>query len=99
MFVFEGNGIVPNLNNEAKDKRRYPFILVLAVITVISFYLLLSNLCYFTYRGDTLDYVTANLPINGFTIFLYILFSINAITSYPIQILCAFEIIEDLKFF
>jgi len=30
---------------------------------------------------------------------IYILFSFNAITSYPVQILCAFEIVEDLKFF
>lgn len=58
MFVFEGNGIVLNLNNEAKDRRKYPNILTAAVATVITFYLLLSMVCYFTYRGETLDYVT-----------------------------------------
>lgn len=55
--------------------------------------------CYFTYRSLSADYITANLDINGFTIFLYILFSANAITSYPVQILCAYQIVEDLKFF
>ena len=28
-----------------------------------------------------------------------ILFCVNAVTSYPLQILCAFEIVEDLPFF
>lgn len=99
MFIFEGNGIVLNLNNEAKDKRKYPNILSGAVVTVIIWYMVLSMVCYFTYRGQAEDYITANLAINGFTIFLYVLFSLNAITSYPVQILCAYEIIEDLKFF
>jgi len=99
MFTFEGNGIVLNLNNEAKDKQKYPRLLVMAIVTIISWYMLLALVCYFNYRGTASDYITANLGINGFTIFLYILFSINTIASYPIQILCAFEIIEDLKFF
>jgi len=46
-----------------------------------------------------MEYVTSNLSISGFTIIIYILFSFNAIASYPVQILCAFEIVEDLKFF
>lgn len=46
-----------------------------------------------------MEYITSNLPINGLSILIYILFSFNALSSYPIQILCAFEIIEDLKFF
>ncbi len=58
MFVFEGNGIVLNLNNEAKDKKKYPNILTAAVLTIILFYLLLSMVCYFTYRGITMDYIT-----------------------------------------
>lgn len=33
------------------------------------------------------------------TIIIDFLFSVNAITSYPIQILCLFEIIEDFEFF
>jgi len=28
-----------------------------------------------------------------------LLFCVNAVTSYPLQILCAFDIIEDLPFF
>eukprot|EP00347_Sterkiella_histriomuscorum_P016583 403352633 len=99
MFIFEGNGIVLNLNHEAKDKKKYPKILTSAVITVITWYMIMTFVCYFTYRGLSMEYITSNLKINGLTIFVYILFSYNAIASYPVQILCAFEIIEELKFF
>lgn len=61
MFIFEGNGIVLNLNNEAKDKSKYPKILVSAVITVIIWYLCLSMVCYSTYRGQTGEFITDNL--------------------------------------
>lgn len=58
MFIFEGNGIVLNLNNEAKDKSKYPKLLVSAVITIILWYLTLSMICYSTYRGKTFDLIT-----------------------------------------
>ena len=35
MFSFEGNGVILNLNNDARDKKRYPKILTLAIITVV----------------------------------------------------------------
>jgi amino acid permease len=50
MFAFEGNGVVINLRSEAKDKKKYPRYLQLAVLTVICWYMILSIICYFTYR-------------------------------------------------
>ena len=99
MFVFEGNGVVINLNAVARNQARYPNILRLAVLAVISWFVLLAMVCYFTYREDSGEYITFNLQITGFTIFINALFNVNAISSYPIQILCAFEIIEELSFF
>ena len=102
MFAFEGNGIVINLKAEAKDKIKYPSILRLSILTIIVWYMILATVCYATYRGSlgSVDYVTEKLlPITGFTILINVLFCLNALTSYPVQILCAFEIIEDLPFF
>lgn len=102
MFAFEGNGIVINLKAEAKDKVKYPSILRLSILTIIVWYMILATVCYATYRGSlgSVDYVTEKLlPITGFTILINVLFCLNALTSYPVQILCAFEIIEDLPFF
>jgi amino acid permease len=101
MFSFEGNGIVINLQAEAKNKGRYPALLRWAVFTIIIWYMILSTVCYATFkkRAETVDYVTQLLPINAFTISIMLLFCANALTSYPVQILCLYEIIEDLSFF
>lgn len=50
MFVFEGNGVVINLNAIASNKKKYPSILKMAVLTVICWFLLLGMVGYFTYR-------------------------------------------------
>jgi amino acid permease len=99
MFSFEGNGVVINLKAEARDKKRYPSLLKAAMITIIIWYMILASMSYLTFKGTAKDYVTSNLDISGFTILIDVLFCINAITSYPLQILCAFEIIEDFAFF
>lgn len=39
------------------------------------------------------------LPVNAFSVILAVFLCINGFTSYPVQILCAFEIIEQFKFF
>ncbi|TNV72261.1 hypothetical protein FGO68_gene13750 [Halteria grandinella] len=101
MFSFEGNGIVINLQAEAQNKKRYPSHLRFAVLTIIIWYMILSTVCYATYRGTagSVDYITQLLPIGPLTIAINLLFCVNAITSYPVQILCAFEIVEELTFF
>jgi solute carrier family 36 (proton-coupled amino acid transporter) len=101
MFSFEGNGIVINLKAAARNKSSYPNILRLAIVVIIIWYMILASISYVTYKDETgkKDYITQNLPITAFTIAIQILFCINALSSYPIQILCAFEIIEDLEFF
>jgi amino acid permease len=101
MFAFEGNGVVINLKAEARDKNRYPVILQLAILSIIVWYMTIGTLSYATFKAETglHDYVTSNLPLSAFTIPINIFFCINTLTSYPIQILCAFEIIEEMPFF
>ncbi len=39
------------------------------------------------------------MPLTAFSIVINVCFCVTAITSYPLQILCAFQIIETLPFF
>jgi hypothetical protein len=56
------------------------------MVTIIVWYMILATVSYATYKDQTgkVDYITANLPLNGLTIAIQILFCINALTSYPI---------------
>lgn len=85
IFVFEGNGVVINLRAESKDKQKYRFMLYLAILTVITWYMLLGTITYITYRSQVMEYISWNLvPINAFTLIINILFCYNALTSYPV---------------
>jgi len=101
MFAFEGNGTVINLRAEARDPEGYPRILRSAVLTIIVCYMVLSTIAYWTYKSETgnNDYIVENLPLSAFTIVINALFCVTAITSYPLQILCTFQVIENVPFF
>lgn len=58
-----------------------------------------ATTCYFTYKSTISDYVTAGLSLNSMTIAVTAYFCINALASYPVQILCVFEIFEEAPFF
>ena len=94
MFVFEGNAVIMNVRSEAKNKERYPYLLVLAIITTLTLFMFFAMVCYLTFRDNTKDILTLNLPINGFGIFVMACVCINAMCSYPVQILAAFDIVE-----
>jgi amino acid permease len=84
IFVFEGNGVVINLRAEAKNKKKYPFLLRMAILTIITWYMILATISYVTFRSDIKEYVTSNLELNAFHIVIITLFCINALASYPI---------------
>lgn len=60
MFSFEGNGVVINIKAVARDKKRYPNILRLAVLSIIIWYMILATISYITYKDETgkVDYIT-----------------------------------------
>jgi hypothetical protein len=84
IFVFEGNGVVINLRSEAQNKKAYPLILKMAVLSIVVWYMSLSTVSYITYKNTIKDFITESLPITAFTIFIHICISYNALTSYPI---------------
>ncbi len=50
MFLFEGNAVIMNVRAEVKDKKNYPRILNLAIITTILMFMSFASVCYLTYR-------------------------------------------------
>ena len=50
MFVFEGNAAVINIRAETKNAEKYPKILVSAIVTMLSLFILFSMLAYGAYK-------------------------------------------------
>jgi proton-coupled amino acid transporter len=99
MFVFEGNAVIMNVRAETKNIHQYPQILKAAIIFTVVLFMTFASLCYLTYRTQTQDIFTMSLPVQPFTIFIRICTCFNALCSYPVQILAAFEIYENHTFF
>jgi amino acid permease len=99
MYIFDGNAIVVNIRAEAKEKKRnYPKILKKAVIFTICLFVVYSVICYSVYRDQTKPIFTNSLvPINSLVVFILSCVSVNALTSYPVQILAAFNIVEKFE--
>ena len=99
MFVFEGNAVIMNVRAEAMDKKKYPVMLNLAIASTITLFMVFASVCYITYRDQTNDIFVLSLKLSGFTIFIRLCTCFNALCSYPVQILAAFEIYEEHPFF
>jgi len=100
MFVFEGNAVVINVRAETINQDRYPKILTSSIVAVISLFMVFSMVAYSTYKQDCNSIFVLNLkPINGYVTFIYLLVCINCFISYPVQILAAFDIAEQHRFF
>ena len=99
MFVFEGNAVIMNVRAETKNINQYPRILYMAIVFTVVLFMSFASLCYVTYRDQTLPIFVMSLPISPFTIFIRLCTCFNALCSYPVQILAAFEIYENHKFF
>lgn len=99
MFVFEGNAVIMNVRSETKNKQKYPTILIVAIITTLSLFMIFAEVCYYTFKAESEDILTKNLPINGLGIFLRACVCMNALFSYPLQILAAFDIVEQHAIF
>lgn len=101
MYLFDGNAVVINVRAESGNKyQMYPKILKRAIIFDITLFILFSSMCYSVFREQTQPIFTMSLrPINGIVVFIFICVCINALTSFPMQILSAFAIIEKFEFF
>ena len=85
IFVFQRNSVILNLQANAKNKERYPYLLYLAVFIVMIWYMCIAFVGYFDFRSKTEEFITSNLePLGPFEITTNLMFCANALTSYPI---------------
>ncbi|TNV80889.1 hypothetical protein FGO68_gene16300 [Halteria grandinella] len=97
MYLFDGTAMIVNVSAEAGPvmRKRYPKILMKAIIFDLTLFILFASICYYVYREDSQPIFTMSLvPINSMVIVIFGCVCINALTSYPMQILSAFTIIE-----
>lgn len=101
MYIFDGNAIVVNIRAEAGEKKkRYSQILKNSIVFTIILFVIYSSICYYVYREQTQPIFTMSLvPVNSLIIFILTCVCINALTSYPVQILAAFNVIERFDMF
>ena len=101
MYIFDGNAVVINIRGEAGNKKaKYPSILKAAIVFTLVLFICFSTMTYCVFREMSQPIFTMSLvPINGLIIFIFICVCINALTSYPVQILAAFDIIEKIDIF
>lgn len=84
MFLFEGNAVIMNVRAEAKEKEKYPSILILSILSTITLFLTFASVCYITYRDTTNDIFVLTLKLNGLTIFIRACTCFNCLCSYPV---------------
>ena len=97
MYLFDGTAIIINVQAEAGELRaKYPKILMKAVLFDLTLFICFATICYSVYGETAITpiFTMSLLPIDSMVIFIFICVCINALTSYPVQILAAFSIIE-----
>jgi amino acid permease len=100
MFVFEGNACIVNVRDESKDKKAFPKVLVASLYSTLSVFMVFGLMAYVTFLDKSSPIIVSNfLPINTYTTLIRVFVCYNALCSYPVQILVAFEIIETAKWF
>jgi amino acid permease len=99
MYIFDGNAIVLSIRAEAREKKaQYPSILKRAIVFTLVLFIVFSTICYYVYREQSQPIFTTGLtPLNSLIIFILTCICINALTSYPVQMLAAFNILEKFE--
>eukprot|EP00347_Sterkiella_histriomuscorum_P019860 403340031 len=100
MHIFAGNPSIINIQSEARNVKRYPKILTIAVFILLLLFNVYGFVAYTAYREKTQPiFIMSMTPFDGFILFVFLCFSFNSMTSYPVQILTAFQIVEKFEFY
>jgi amino acid permease len=99
MYFFDANAVVINVRSEAKNKAGYAYLLKFALFTCLTIFMIFSSVSYYAFRDNTMPIFTMTFPLNGYMIFMRFCACINALCSYPLQIIAAFAIIEKHSYF
>jgi amino acid permease len=96
MYIFDANAIILSVSYEANEKRvYYPKVLMWSLAFSLAVFTLFATICYYVYRDQAEPIFTMSLvPLNAINVFILACISFNALTSYPLQILTAFDVVE-----
>ncbi|CDW86143.1 UNKNOWN [Stylonychia lemnae] len=97
MYIFTGNPSIINIQSEAKNYQKYPKILRNVVLCLLVLFNIYGLLAYLGYRNGTQPIFMMSIqPLDKIILLVILGFCFNSMTSYPLQILTAFQIIERL---
>ncbi|CDW85168.1 UNKNOWN [Stylonychia lemnae] len=100
MHIFAGNPSVINIQSEARNQYHYPKILRKAVLCLLVLFNVYGLLAYVAYRQGTQPiFIMSLVPLDKVILLVFMGFCFNSMTSYPVQILTAFQIVEKLEFY
>ncbi len=84
LHIFASPTIV-SIQSEARNKHKYPRILVTAVCFNLMLFMAFAVLGYIAFRDDTKPiFIMCLTPMDPFIVIVFICFSLNTFTSYPI---------------
>lgn len=89
VFNFEGNGVILNLHASMKDPSAFQSIMRNVLIIVIILLITFSVTSYESFGYEIKDMVTLNLPHDGLTTSVQLLYCIGLLGSYPMQVMPA----------
>lgn len=99
IYSYEGIGMIMPVRDVVKEPDQYWKIVVAVISTVIGLYVIFGEFCVFAWGSQmTTPLISDNLPHDPVAYVVKILFVLNLIFSYPLQIYPATIILENIFF-
>ena len=83
VFNFEGNGVVLNLHASMQEPEKFHDLMRNTIISVIALLVIFSVASYESFGSKIKDMVTLNLPHDGLTTSVQLLYCFGLLGSYP----------------
>ncbi|KAF5754667.1 putative amino acid transporter, transmembrane domain-containing protein [Helianthus annuus] len=94
LFSFEGIGMALPLEAEARDKKRFGFVLGWAMFSIAAMYGVFGVLGYFAFGENTRDIVTANMGKGMLSSLVQLGLCVNLFFTFPLMMHPVYEVME-----
>ena len=99
VFIFEGNGVVLNLESSMKHPEQFKKTLNITIVCLVCIIIAFASMSYDAYGTHTKDIITLNLPHENLTSIVQLFYCLGLLCTYPIMLLPAISIVEKTEFF